>query len=305
MSTNGRFIALATMLTICGSASAQIAVPPSDAIPPTKEYVPPAPPVGKPFDPNSQQQPTATPVSAAPVQQPLPELPYTSLAKRDEKGNLPVLSEPIEWAALRVNPTITTPEDKEKVAKILAERLKMYQAIAIDNIDFLKEIDGGMLDKIDVTSPQMKPNVIKIRALAGKSTLTKVMREEKSLTDVQIRFNEKITSERVKAEFDAKPVATTGDKEKDKAAKEGTAKGTGNAVLRQAVSEALHARRLLFVGQAGKIAAAGEKFGMSAEGAKAIGAATTDDAKFEAVRKALDGMPADKQRELLKSVIAG
>lgn len=279
----------------CGTlAQAQIAVPPSAPVAPTKEYVPP--PEVKPFDTKSvNATPTPPPAPAAVV---LPDLPYESLAKKDANGNLPALSEPVEWAALRVNPTITEQADKDRVKQIIADRLRQYQTIVIENIDFMHQIDAGLLEKIDVTSANAKADMIKVKLLAGKGTLVKALKESHALNEVQIKFNQKIADERVKAEY-ASPTKSDNPEQ----ARKDTAGSVGSSVLRQAVAEAMHARRALFITAAGKIGDLGAKFGMGSDHIKAISSATTDDAKFAAVLAGVKEMPVEKQREFLTAAL--
>ena len=290
-----RLTASAIFLSCTAFAGAQVAVPPSAPVAPTKEFVPPPPPVMKPFDPKSvQASPT---LLTGPAAVTLPDLPYESLAKRDASGNLPALTEPVEWAALRINPTITAEGDKERVKQILADRLKQYQTIVIESIDFMHQIDDGLLEKLDVTGAGAKADVIKVCALAGKGTLVKALKDSKVLTDIQIRFNQKISEERTKAEFAPAAKADNPEDQKKK-----NADGVGKSVLRQAVAEAMHARRVLFISAAGKMGELGPKFGFTSDQVKTISAAKTDDAKFEAVRSTLHAMPVEKQREFLMAV---
>lgn len=290
---NARLTATAIFLCCGAVAQAQIAVPPSAPVAPTKEFVPP--PAPKPFDTGAVKATPTPPPAPAPVV--LPDLPYDSLAKKDANGNLPVLTEPIDWAALRVNPTITEAADKERVKQILADRLKQYQTIVIENIDFMHMIDDGLLERIDVIGAGAKADMVKVKALAGKGALAKVLKETHALTEVQISFSKKIVDERTKAEY---ALGTRSDNPEQ--AKKDNAANVGKSVLRQAVAEATHARRLLFITAAGKAGELGPKFGMSTEHVKTITAANTDDAKFAAVLTGLKAMPVEKQREFLKAV---
>ncbi len=289
---NARLTATALFLC-CGTlAQAQIAVPPSAPVAPTKEFVPPPP--TKPFDTGAvKATPTPPPAPAAVV---LPDLPYDSLAKKDANGNLPVLTEPIDWAALRVNPTITEAADKDRVKQILADRLKQYQTIVIENIDFMHMIDDGLLEKIDVIGAGAKADMVKVKALAGKGALAKVLKETHALTELQISFSKKIADERTKAEY-----ALGARSDNPEQAKKDNAANVGKSVLRQAVAEATHARRLLFVTAAGKTADLGPKFAMGSDYVKAIVDAKNDEAKFAAVLAGIKSMPVEKQREFLKA----
>ncbi len=170
----------------------QVVTPPPAQVAPVDEHiekmpVPPARPEAQPVE--------AQPVQAQPKQAQivLPDLPFESLAQKDEAGNFKPLSEPIQLAALRVNPTI---EDKAKffedIKPILAERSLNVQNVLVSNIDLLERVDDGVFERVDfkdaasikqlleVTKPFLPP--------AAPKSLLEELRDTGKLTPVQFAF---------------------------------------------------------------------------------------------------------------------
>lgn len=304
-SSNGLVLGglMASFILAAGTASAQVVIPPTDARPATPEYVPPPPPPApKPFEGAlpSEGQPSTPPPPASVV---LPSLPYKSLAEKGPDGKLLPLTEPIYVAALRVNPTVTD-DERSKIEPYLATRRQAYEQIAIDNIDFLQEIDNGLIEKLNMADSNDAKKVQKIRALAGKGTLSAALKEAKLLSDMQIKFGDKIVKERNEAEI-TELKAAAGGKEGDKKA---AADVVTPHLMRQAVSESLIARRGLYLELAQKLPALAGTLGLDAatvDGLKKSVAAASDDAgKVAAVQGVLKGVSADQARTALKAVVA-
>lgn len=299
-------VMLAGMVLAVGTASGQVVIPPTEARPATPEYVPPPPPPApKPFEgaqPSEGQPATPPPVVARPVE--LPSLPYKSLAEKGADGKLAPLTEPIYIAALRVNPTVTD-DERTKIEPYLKTRREAYEQIAIDNIDFLQEIDGGLIEKLNMADSNDAKKVQKIRALAGKGTLSAALRDAKLLSDVQIKFGDKIVKERNEAEI-AELKAAAGGKEGDKKA---AADVVTPHLLRQAVSESLLARRGLYLELANNLAKLEGSLGLDAAALgtlkSAVASAKDDASKIAAVQASFKGLNADQARAALKAVIAG
>ncbi len=304
MKVTSRLVWLAGALVVTAGASAQVVTPPTEGRAPTPAYVPPPPPPApKPFEgaQPSEGQP-ATPPPAAPIT--LPSLPYKSLAEKGTDGKLVPLTEPIYIAALRVNPTVTD-DERKKIDPYLVTRRESYEQIAIDNIDFLQEIDNGLIEKLNMTDSNDAKKVQKIRALAGKGTLSAALRDAKLLTETQIRFGDKIVKERNEAEI-AELKAAAGGKEGDKKA---AADVVTPHLMRQAVSESLLARRGLYLELANNLSKIEGSLGLDAAALgslkSAVAAAKDDASKIAAVQGAFKGLNADQARAALKAVIAG
>lgn len=294
---------LAGTLLVTSAATAQVVTPPSEGRAPTPAYVPPPPPpTPKPFEgaQPSESQPTPPPV-VRPAE--LPNLPYKSLAEKGADGKLTPLTEPIYVAALRVNPTVTD-DERSKIEPYLKTRHESYEQIAIDNIDFLQEIDGGLIEKLNMADPNDAKKVQKIRALAGKGTLSAALRDAKLLTDVQIKFGDKIVKERNEAEI-AELKAAAGGKEGDKKA---AADVVTPHLMRQAVSESLMARRGLYLELANNLAKVEGSLGLEAAALgslkTAVSAAKDDAEKVAAVQGVFKGLSADQARNALKALVA-
>jgi hypothetical protein len=295
---------LASTLLAVGTASAQVVIPPTEGRPATPAYVPPPPPPPpKPFEgaQPSEGQPATPPVVARPVE--LPSLPYKSLAEKGPDGKLLPLNEPIYIAALRVNPAVTD-DERSKIEPYLKTRRESYEQIAIDNIDFLQEIDGGLIDRLNMADSNDAKKVQKIRALAGKGTLSAALKEAHLLSDMQIKFGDKIVKERNEAEI-AELKAASGKNGDDKKA---AADVVTPHLLRQAVSESILARRGLYLELANNLPKLESSLGLDAGVLgtlkSGVAAAKDDASKVAAVHASFKGLTADQARTALKAVIA-
>jgi len=241
-------------------------------------------------------------VVARPVE--LPSLPYKSLAEKGPDGKLLPLTEPIYIAALRVNPAVTD-DERSKIEPYLKTRREAYEQIAIDNIDFLQEIDGGLIDKLNMADSNDAKKVQKIRALAGKGTLSAALKEAHLLSEMQIKFGDKIVKERNEAEI-AELKAASGKRGDDKKA---AADVVTPHLLRQAVSESILARRGLYLELANNLPKLEGSLGLDAGVLgtlkSGVAAAKDDASKVAAVHAAFKGLTPDQARTALKAVIAG
>lgn len=289
-----------TLAAISGSTLAQIAVPPGPAVPETPKWTPPPPPPPPP----AQGDPSAPPVQAVPVEDPLPEKEWANyLAARDANGKLPALKWPRYWAAIKVNDLIPA-EKQQELEPFFQERREIYEQIAIDNADTLARIDAGLLSDLKANDRDSLGSVTKaIRPIAGKTTALSALRENRLLTGVQLRSTEKI--------FDARKKAELEDMRKNAEGKEANAAGMTAHMLLLASEEAMWARRALLIESTQRMSQVLDRSGLSgtaldaAKKAEAtIAAAKDDDAKHDAVFAVFKTLEVDQQREFLKAVVS-
>ncbi|GJQ28897.1 MAG: hypothetical protein HBSAPP03_07810 [Phycisphaerae bacterium] len=224
---------LAAALFMTAGAAAQLITPPPPAKPDTPAPTQPAaeqPPAKVP-DANQEKPPTTPPPTfdpskAIPVQpkQPnpadlrpkladLPDLPYTSLVQRDEHGEVILLKEPVELAALRVNPTL--PDNyPSHLTDYLEDRRLIFRRLAINNLDLLELVEEGFIENADYGKVDGIRKVVQtlspLDVPFAPARLTDDLQTKGMIDPTQAQFNMKIASEYHTAVFrSAKPPAGT------------------------------------------------------------------------------------------------
>lgn len=127
-----------------------------------------------------------------------PDLKFESIVRRDAHGTVIPLGEPVDLAALRNNPALK-PGFMDEITDLLAERKAAFQRLAIDNLDIVEQVDGGVIEKADFASKAgittlvnlLKPLVPK----AAPDPLTKVLLDQEKITPEQAAMNRKIMKE--------------------------------------------------------------------------------------------------------------
>ncbi|HLP82838.1 MAG TPA: hypothetical protein VK157_00675 [Phycisphaerales bacterium] len=188
-------LALMVVAGLVAPVWSQVVTPPPSEVPPVDEHIEKMPvPPARPAD-----APQSVPVQAQPKQPQvvLPDLPYEPLAQKDEAGNFKPLTEPLQMAALRANPTIN---DKEQfmadVKPLLAERAIAVQNVMVSNLDLLERVDDGVFERVnlkdqasikqllEVTKPFLPP--------AAPKGVLETLRDAGKLDPVQFAFAQKI-----------------------------------------------------------------------------------------------------------------
>jgi hypothetical protein len=120
-----------------------------------------------------------------------------SLVKRDDQGRLNDLAEPIDQAALRINPLVTA-QELERIGPVIAERRQAFRRIVIDNLDLAEEIEGGLFETLDLTDNKAFARLLQV-ATPLKPTnikpLAKALEERAILTHEQAALNDRIAQE--------------------------------------------------------------------------------------------------------------
>jgi hypothetical protein len=192
---------IAVLALGASSALAQLVTPPSQAPAPTEPYKiperPPTPPPASPMDAKGAPD-IQPPIPQPKVVEPLPDLPYESLVKKDG-DKLILLQKPVDQAALEVNPTIKDDATKAKIAEYLADRRARFENVIIENVDLAEKLYNGAMDNIDFTdrkqigefNSMVKPLTPPVAPANMGAELTK----RGVVTDLQKRFNDKIAKE--------------------------------------------------------------------------------------------------------------
>jgi hypothetical protein len=204
-------ISLASVIGLAGSAHAQVVTPPPAKNPGPTDHIPPAPPpvpmparpaspVTPPPAPRPEGQPVAQPPvaqpmprQARPVREALPDVPFESIVKRDDQGNVLPLTEPMELAALRATPTI----DKdlfEKIGPYLKDRELTFERLAANNLDIVETIEAGFFSRVNFNQPmpQLQEELKVLRPIfppAAPAALTTDLRTKGYITEPVARFS--------------------------------------------------------------------------------------------------------------------
>ncbi len=170
------------MVMVCGTAVGQITAPPTKAPEPTPDYVmpplPPAPVPGPgpgpkpPADPNRQVQN----VPNMAIEPPL----------RGADGNLISLTEPLFWQAMKHNVSLT-PTTLEKSVPFLAKRLRKFEKIVTDNTDLMRKVNEGVIDSAQLLPQRGADGRKGIQGEEGKMGLSGLMQVLKPLVGDNVR----------------------------------------------------------------------------------------------------------------------
>jgi len=101
---------------------------------------------GDPAPPKPAATPKKPPAAQRPPAATKASLP--TLVRRGPDGRILPLSEPITWAAVRLNPTITD-DDRARLEPVMLARRAECEAIALRNLDIVESIEAGAIDAIE------------------------------------------------------------------------------------------------------------------------------------------------------------
>jgi hypothetical protein len=269
-----------TLLLGAPLAAGQIAPPPGPKPPETPAWTPPPPPP-----------------PPAPARQPLPDLPYESLVERTDDGRLVRLDMPADWAAWERNPMVDE-STRERVADALASRKREYEQRVIDNLDLLKQVDEGILDKLDLNDRQVLGQVLAVieplRTQGG--TVWRALMQEGRISDQQEEFNRKIALEYTKA-LEAEITKDAGQ----------DLKVIFRSAFMSGMAETMWARRRLYLEAGANIDRVLQGVTLPADASarvQAVKTADDDNARFEAVSALMRSLSIEDQKKVLEATVA-
>lgn len=267
------------------------------------QNAPDLPPPAQPAEPQPGPEPAKKRAN-----QPTPAgRPYESLVKRDAERRVIPLQEPVTWAAIRRNPTITK-EDWVRLEPVMLARKAECESIVLRNLDIVESIEDGALEKIQGDTRQvLKSSGDLVRPLkpSGGDFCVK-LGTDRVLTQAQTRVSQKLASDYNKAlaeqyQASAKRGETPGEK--------GTA-----AVIRRMqllpIDETIWTYRMLLDEASRSLDRTLPTLKWSAETlAKiepqraALAAASDDAARAASMRTLMDTLTPDQRRALLTATI--
>jgi hypothetical protein len=200
------FLGTQTMTRV---AWAQVVTPPPAVVPAPGDNIPKYPVVAPP-PPRPDTVPQFNPQNVKPldVAQPgaqtappavtLPDLPYTALAQKDEAGNYKPLTEPLQLAAMRVNPTI-----KEgflaTIRPQLDDRRTAIESLLVANLDLIERVEDGLFESVDFSNRDTIRTLLDaVKPLshpAGPRPLGEDLVQKQIIDQTQRLFNDKIARE--------------------------------------------------------------------------------------------------------------
>ncbi len=297
----------AALLVVSGlatSAMSQVATPPPAEVPVPKEFIPAPPPPPAPAP--AQRVTPPRPTRAQP--EPLPDIKYESLIKRDAQGVVQPLGEPAHFAALRVNPLVDQKIWSE-IGDYLTERRRGFEQLVINHMDVIDQIENGLFDQIDFNNPESFGPVVRVtKPLTppdAPRSLTDELRRRGSLTQQQAAFNSKIVRE-----YSLAYVGGTLPEDAPPEVKTAHAAQAVSYLYRQTLEEPMFVYHDLLVETAGRLDQLGGMF-ESAEQKAAFNAAKAQLAKagnkwerLGVMRELFSTLTVDQRKELLRKSLA-
>ncbi len=284
------------------SATAAQILPPPSAPAERKEYVPPPPPPPRP-----PVEATRRPTTPQAPKFNVPDLAYVPIVKKDDEGKVIRIDKDIDFVAMKHNPMIG-PATVEKIRPAVKEWIEKTEALVLDNVDIVMEVDTGLFDRLDFSNEQdvMLANEA-FKALFVIGPVSTYLIKAEAWERVQFDFNQKILQEykqAVNMELAEYLAAKHGDDRK--AIMQEGAKHLFTDLCRDALE---CYRRLLLLGAThieavAPAVAANLAGGESMESfVAAVKAAKTDADRLEAMRKLMKAMDFDGQQGLLMHAI--
>lgn len=155
-----------------------------------KEYVPPPPrPVAPPVQ--AQRRPPAPQAPRFNV----PDLTYVPILKKDDNGKVIRIEKDLDFIAMKHNPMIG-PVTVEKIKPVVKEWIEKTEALVLDNVDIVMEVDGGLFERLDFGNEQdvMLANEA-FKALFVIGPVTTYLLKAEAIERVQFDFSQKIMQE--------------------------------------------------------------------------------------------------------------
>lgn len=235
-------IAAGVALAAFSPAFAQIVTPPPATAPKLDDHIERVPSIA-PQRPNFDATKVAPPIRIAPpvrtkaAKVEAPDLKFESILHRDPEGKVIPLTEPVDLAALRNNPSLK-PGFIEEIADTLAERKAAFQRVAIDNLDIVEKVEDGAIEKVELDSKDAIKSVVDmikpLRPPAAPAPLTQALHDTQKITPEQAAMNRKIMKE-----YQDALLPTPVGKDASPADKKAFFNGTVRTIQRQAITEVL------------------------------------------------------------------
>jgi hypothetical protein len=190
------FMSALCLSAIAGIATAQVATPPPKAKAPTPEFKAPASKPVAPEQANPQPRTVKPDITDPKVTRgTVPPMPYKKLAQFDSEGKVIRFDIPLDIEALRNNPLVGDSKVPEMMPMLIGRRYRM-ETIVIENLDFVEQVDSGLLRDMTLTdTDEMKKITDIITPLVPPKSITQEMFDRQLLSPVQQRFNTKILGE--------------------------------------------------------------------------------------------------------------
>ncbi|MFO0835429.1 MAG: hypothetical protein U0638_10680 [Phycisphaerales bacterium] len=193
-----------------GAATAQVVTPPTPAPAKTPDYVPPAEPAAQP--PAQPKRNPAVPGQPSTKRASIPKVDYKPIGEKGADGKLlPLTDTPQRLSLLEVHNPLIKAEHRPKVDEYLAKRDHRMEAVAVDNLDLVEQLEGGLIDKLDFAAKESQGQSFKnARALTEPinpfGDLISDMARRQVLDDVQSAMSDKLVNEYRTAVRDASRV---------------------------------------------------------------------------------------------------
>lgn len=289
---------LLTTSLLTGAALAQIAPPPPPAPPPTPEYVPPPP-----APPEMARPPVNIP---PPPRDPIADVKYESIVKKDAEGRLLPLKESVEVASLRANPLVT-PEAWGQIEPVMADRAAKLERTVVENLDLVEKVEGGIFNDLNVMDIGQVKTVSELVKPLTPAPLVTSLREWNALDANQQRLTERIAQEYRQAYMTQ--IKTQAD-EQSAGDPIASASIQTRLLFRDMVDETMDAYDRLLVKASAQFGTIAPKLGLDAvQGPKvqaaqaALKRATTDEARLATMKELFAALTMDQKKTALQAVL--
>lgn len=182
-----------------GVATAQVVTPPTPAPAKTPDYVPPPQPEQPPAQP--ARPAGGQPAQPSPKRVSIPKVDYKPLAEKGPDGKYPALTDtPQRLALAEVHNPFIKAEHRPLVDEYLAKRDHRMETVAVDNLDVVEQLEGGVIDTLEFSTKESQGQAFKIaRSLTDPinpfGDLLSDMARRQVLTDLQAAMADKLVNE--------------------------------------------------------------------------------------------------------------
>lgn len=122
-------------------------------------------------------------------------VPFESIYKKDEAGAVVPIVGYYDLIALKHNPTVSD-ETLKKITPALQEWLADVDRLAIDNLDFVEELKGGLIDKVKLQdAAQLRKVSEMMQMLMAAGSASRTLNEMGLLDQQQAGVNQQIIND--------------------------------------------------------------------------------------------------------------
>jgi hypothetical protein len=236
-------------------------------------------------------------------------VPFEPIYKKDEAGKVAPLVGHYDLIALKNNPTVSD-ETLAKITPALRDWLSEVDRITIDNLDFIEELKGGLIDNVQVVDAvQLRKVTEMMQQLMSAGAAARTLNELGLLDQQQAGVNQQIINDYQQALMNQVRPAGANQQQLPKAQQEEMAAEVNRLLYRFSANDTFVAHDRLLVAAAPKLkqVLAGVKLSGEAKTKAeatlpAAASATSDAEKIAAVQGVLRPLSFAQRQDVLRQV---